>query len=338
MSDQTASAPEPSGPETPEPEDRETIDRLMREERLRLYVRDQLAANRPEPRGLGALLTDRETIRLFLGALVIPAVVWLAGTAWQGVVAARNAPGLTQANATAKAAQNLADDRADIAQMTSLVPFLIQPGPQAQIATEILGSLARARPKSPYVGAVLQAAQQAITAQRDAAPPGDKAAAARQLEALAVNAPPADARQAAPPGQALTSIAPAIAANAEASRPGTVYLQVYGASQLAEAAHLREALRALGIPVPGIENVTTAQGTDAARLSAVRQYAQRGTSAVRYYSAGDEAAAAYTAAIVQRLLPQYGTPQLQDLSSRKQRAAPGVIEVWLPCGAQEGCT
>ena len=99
-----------------------------------------------------------------------PAVVWLAGPAWQGVVSAPDAPGLAQANCTAKAAQNLAHDHADIAQVTSLVPFLIQLGHSPRLPPKSWAALTRARSKSPYAGAVLRAAQQAIAAQRDTAP------------------------------------------------------------------------------------------------------------------------------------------------------------------------
>ena len=104
----------------------------MREERLRLYVRDQLAA------------TDQSRVasaRCSAGGK--PSGYSsrpLRSRPWSGWPARRRRASSSPArawphptNGTSKAAQNLADDRADIAQMTSLAPFLIQPGPKPSL-------------------------------------------------------------------------------------------------------------------------------------------------------------------------------------------------------------
>ena len=115
------------------------------------------------------------------------------------------------------------------------------------------------------------------------------------------------------------------------ARPGRVYIQIYGEDQRALATTLREALQRQDVPVPGIENVVQTHGADA------RRFAQQSAIGVRYYRAEDRAGALFTAGIIAQAVPGHQPPRLQDLSGRSGRAAPGVIEVWLPCGAAEGC-
>jgi hypothetical protein len=79
------------------------------------------------------------------------------------------------------------------------------------------------------------------------------------------------------------------------------------------------------VPVPGIENVV------ATHADSALQYPQRGAPGIRFYRAQDKSAAAFTAAIVAKIL-EGAPPRLQDLTSRGAGTKPGLVEVWLPCG------
>ncbi|MBV9882202.1 MAG: hypothetical protein JO276_04260 [Sphingomonadaceae bacterium] len=302
---------------------------IRKEEEIRAEMRRELEArDAPPPFRWRGMLQDRAMATTILTVIVIPFVIWLVGqigVAWTQAETAR-LKAETERNAAAQ--RILAEQRADITQMTPLIPYFALPADDRArlVALRVLGALRRARESDLAVADVFQTASdegQQLLASTDAA----QRAQGRQIsEALA---PPASGvTVAAPPPSGDPVRGDALDPSA---RPGRVYIQIYGEDQRALATTLREALQRQDVPVPGIENVVQTHGGDA------RRFAQQSAIGVRYYRAEDRAGALFTAGIIAQAVPGHQPPRLQDLSGRSGRAAPGVIEVWLPCGAAEGC-
>ena len=302
---------------------------IRKEEELRAEMRRELEGEEAEPafrwRGM---LRDRTIATTILTAIVIPFVIWLVGqigVAWKQADTAR-LKAETERNAAAE--RVLAEQRADITQMTPLIPYFALPADDRArlVALRVLGALRRARENDLAVADVFQTASdegRQLLASTDAT----QREQGRQIsEALA---PPASGVAIAAPPPSGDPVRREVVD--PAAKPARVYIQIYGENQRALAATLRDALQGHDVPVPGIENVVQTQGADA------RRFAQRSAIGVRYYRAEDRAGALFTAAIVAQAFPGQPAPRLQDLSSRSARAAPGVIEVWLPCGSVEGC-
>ena len=302
---------------------------IRKEEEIRAEARRELeAAKAPPDFSWKGMLRDRNIATTILTALIIPFVIWMVGqigVAWKQADTERF-KAETERNAAAERA--LAEQRADITQMTPLIPYFALPADSRArlVALRVLGALRRARESDLAVADVFQTASDEGTQLLGSTDAGERAQGRQISEALA---PPASGIPvAAPPPRG--DPVPA-GATGPSARPGRVYIQIYSETQRALAATLRDALQRQDVPVPGIEDVVRTQGADA------RRFAQRAAIGVRYYRAEDRAGALFTASIIGQTFPRDPPPRVQDLSGRSGRAPPGVIEVWLPCGADEGC-
>jgi len=319
------------------PEQQALIERLFSEERLRVDIRAKLDdAQTAKKASFWNTLLDKDTVKLLISAIFIPFIIWTAGTAWKNITLARNAPAFAKQKAEAAHNKTEARRRADVAQMTVLLPWVGQGSAEGQIAREVLRSLARSSPDDPFVQSVYEVAQQTATTQQYSREPAIRKQGALSKEALRP-APLPNVEAGPPPLGVRPNQAVAAAAVNAGTKPQSVYLQIYGEDQRPLALAVQGALRDEGIPVPGIENVLKTQGGTAATDALVRRYAQRGTVGVRFYSGPDRAAAAVTASVISRVLGSSSTVVIQDLSARTRKASSGTLEVWFPCGSGQGC-
>ena len=304
-------------------------EKIRQEEEIRADVRRQLAEEKAPPAlSWRTLLRDRTIAATILSALIFPFVIWLVGqigVAWKQADTERFK---AETERTAAAERVLAEQRADISQMTPLIPYFAGPADDRArlVALRVLGALKRARENDPAVAEVFQAASDEGSELLVSTDSAQRERGRQISEALA---PPASGISIAAPPPSGDPIRGQV--TGPAAKPGRVYIQIYGENQRAIASTLREALQRQDVPVPGIENVVQTRGADA------RRFAQQSAIGVRYYRAEDRAGAVFTAGVIGQALPGNQPPRLQDLSSRSGHAAPGVVEVWLPCGSDQGC-
>ena len=324
-------------PTTAAPGQPASVERLSGEEWVRTEDRDKLEhLQTVQQTRFWDGLFDKDILRLLISAVFIPFVIWVAGTMWAVITRERNAPALAKQQAEAKQDKAESRRRADVAQMTVLLPWVGQSSAEGQIAREVLRSLAKSSPDDPFVQSVFEVAQQTATAKQYSGEPSVRAQGAISKEALRPAPLPSVAAGPPPPGILPDHAVAAAAANAGV-KPQSVYLQIYGEDQRQLALAVQAALRNEGIPVPGIENVLKTRGGTAESDAMVRRYAQRGQVGVRFYSGSDRAAAILTASVISRVVGLSNSVVIQDLSARTRKASSGTLEVWFPCGGGQGC-
>ena len=283
------------------------IERLIEEERLRVDIREKLAADKPTTR---PWLSDN--LKWISVTLLIPALTWIAGQFLQErerihVEASKE---IERTNLIIEAARQ--DARNDVAAMTALLPALADADPKkAGLAIIVLTRLQDAQHGDPKIQALFSTMNQRINALLASANPQDRNLGARQREAVQNATGTTQQANATPVAQVPTQTISA----AEFIKPARVYLQIFTEKdQRAQAAAFREQLRNQAVPVPGIENVGT-------RLRAGTLPHQQ----VRYFNDSDLGAARWT----QNQLTQANLGEWEIFKTRPSGAVPsGQIEVW----------
>lgn len=304
---------------------------IRRDEEVRRRIRKELDEEEGKNKSLSwrERLSETSVLTTILTAIVIPLVVWLIGQIGVAWKEADMEAAQAKAKAEAERARILADRRADVSQMTPLIPHFARSGDDRVrlVALRVLGALREARDDDPAIRRVYQAAEQEAAELAASSDPAEREEGRRIREALA--APTSSVRVVAPPPTG-TPITPVIV-QAPTARPAQVYIHIYDENQRVAATALRDRLSSQNVVVPGIENVVRTRGDN------MRRFAQRGAVGIRYYRSDDRPAALFTAGIVQNAQGGAVAARLQDLSARGYSVRPGMVEVWFPCGPQQGC-
>lgn len=265
------------------------------------------------------LLLTPDIFKWVVSSIVLPLIIWAFTSGWTAIVNAQTEK--------AKAEEKLLEsERADIAQMTPLIPHLSakEDSRERLLALKILNALKQARGANFAIDAVLEAANKQ----------GDELLQKRETRAagLAIKEAASAPTVTIPTKEIEKGTAAPAAATNLAVKPDRAYIQIYSDTQRPFAERLRASLRDQGVPVPGIDNVLKTNATNAD----VRTYAQKGTIGVRFYHDRDRAAAESVAALIRSLAPDWPAPVVQHLGGVKNSGA-AVVEIWLPCGPTEGC-
>lgn len=292
--------------------DRQIIERLMKDDEIRAWL------DQKKPRsGFATFLGDRDTWRLLLTAVIIPLLGWLALQGYAMYDAIRNKAAHDRADAEARAAKAQSETRQDVAQVAALMPYLSGTTEQRELAMPALRTMAAfgADGHNPLSAGMLNGMVEVARRKSQSSDPAVQKEGVRDTELLSAPTPPA--AQVAKADAGTVQSAP----SATATPPSLAYIQYYGEGQKAQANALADALRAAGVPVPGLEDITRTHPDSAFK------YPQKGMGAVRYYRTGDAGAAQFAADALGRQLD--GAPQLRLLSWRTSQ--PGVVEIWFPC-------
>lgn len=229
-------------------------------------------------------------------------------------------------------AQQVVDNRQDVAQLTALLPGLTSPSPEARcVAAATLSMLVSVKGASEQLKATYGAIKGRASTNQKAGDPTVRANAAQTVGCL--NQPDTAAAP-VPPTQAVPDHTQ-VAVNKPPPPTSTlkpddlVYLQIYRDSQLQDATRLKEEIQRAGFPVLGIENVATTH-PDTAFI-----YPQLRSVDVRFYYPEDRQAALGLTTIINQVLPMMISATVHDLSGRNSKPKSGALEIWLPCASNK---
>ena len=299
-------------------EDRAVIDRVIADQAVQRWLDEHRSRNR-----FSAFFGSPETLRTLLTAVAIPLIGWLAVLIYAQFDAVYNRDAHDAARAAAEATRLQAETRSDVERVSVLMPYLSGTPNQQEMSLPVLAAMAEAHgaTRNPYSEKMFAALHARAYLDSQSPVPEISRSGLHRIELLNnPNAPAGSTSPAAPTGgQPPTARA---SQSSAAVPPSLAYIQFYGANDRALAQSLADAFRHAGVPVAGIDDVVRSHPDSAF------QFPQRDRAAIRFYRAGDEGAARFSANLVQ-LNARGAPPELRQLNVPTQRT--GIVEIWLPC-------